>query len=160
MTNNLLLKFPNPLSIDVLHSQEAIAAHAAEHERIYQHNRNTERLIREAQTRADNKETRPLTDSEYYAENVEREKQKQAKAAAAADEVVKKEKEREDFLASSPAVVQIEAKNPVALCMDISHWCNKGYQVDLNSIDYFDIGLYSLRLLAPAKPAIKGGKNA
>lgn len=145
------LPFPAPLAIDVLHTPEAVRAYEKEVARIYEHNRTTARLAKEAQTKAASTESRNMTDSEYFAMAQERQALKLAKEAEAESVRLKAEQDKQDTLNSSPAVVNLTETNAHMLAIALNHWLSvRNYTIDTDDINHFTNGLYALTLLAPA----------
>lgn len=138
-----------------IHSPAVVQAHRQAVAEFYAARRANE----DAQVSKANAETghanRVLTDAEYFdmavaADEVRKEKELVRQVAEHAAEQA-----RLDFLASSPAVVQLTAATEFELLTNLQHWLHKKYTINLDNLRYFIRGCYSIELLAPV--AGKGG---
>lgn len=147
---------PEPLDNTKLHSREEYRrwqeANHAYHAAIRE---GQERAVKQAEAKAA-EANRPLSDDEYYALAVQREKAKQQRQAERDAEERAKQEAKAAYMASMPEVAEIEASNPFAFVSQIVHFANLGYQMPENADVHALPGFYAVKLTAPAPaPAAK-----
>jgi hypothetical protein len=90
-----------------------------------------------------------MSQEDYYAQAVAVEEARKEKELARLVAELAAEKARADFLASSPAVVQLTESTAYGLLTNLQHWMHKGYTANVDNLRYFISGCYSVELLAP-----------
>jgi hypothetical protein len=139
------------LDPSVLHSPKAVEDWKQLHRDVFNTNAATVRAEAEAKKAIRNHANRILTSEEFYEEALQREQEKKAKATA--DKLLEEaaEQAKQDFLNSAPDELLVSERSPASLILALEHWVRKGYSADINRIDYFDHGLYSVLLLKSMK---------
>jgi hypothetical protein len=98
---------------------------------------------------------RIIDDDEYDRIGLAREAERKAKQLQQEADELRRKREKEQFLASSPEAVDIFERNLATFLLDLTHWARKGYEVDLNGHIDMQMNLYSVRMVkAPAEPAV------
>lgn len=140
-------KRPEPLSIYTHHTREAYrkwrADEVAYWDAVRAAGREAEREL-DAQRQHAN---RILSDTEYDELCLQRENERRAKQLEREAETLRQQREKEDFLASSPEAVDLLETNPVTFIQGLAHWIRKMYEVDFEAPHYMQVGMYSARLV-------------
>jgi hypothetical protein len=94
---------------------------------------------------------RTLDSDEYFTLAQERENQNRARQLERQAAEYAAEKQKTDYLASSPEVALILADNPAQFLREITHWVKKGYEPDLTGPMTLAWNFCHHTLKAPAK---------
>lgn len=95
------------------------------------------------------KRPKVLSEQEAYELALEREKAKQAERQAYADREAEKERQHQEFLNSSPPLVQVTNTNFYVFQVELLHWQQRGYTIIVDSLEAIVPSLFSCQLSAP-----------
>jgi hypothetical protein len=152
---------PEPLSPTVYHSRAEYRKwredEAAYWDAVRAAQRQEEQQLQAERAQAN----RPMDDDEYDRIGLAREAERKAKQLQQEADELRRKREKEEFLASSPESVDIFERNLATFLLDLTHWARKGYDVDLNDHIDMQMNLYSVRMVkAPAEPAVLESSDA
>jgi hypothetical protein len=155
MTNTNIPALPAPLDSSRLYSPAEVRKWKADCAAHYDAIRAAEKSEEQAKYKA--AQPHYLTDEEYHALGVERFNAQKLKDLERETAALASAQEKQKFLDSSPATVEITETNIVVFFQQVQHWASRQYSINFDDSFNMMPTLHSLTMNAPVK-STKGAK--